>query len=217
MSDDNMTYPNYPNNFRPMYSGSIPTSHYERVTLPVRTTEGQEVPQSVSMHCTPMANHQVFECAYGRISYDYSHFPHNCGIGIYSGIGFQSLYGYYDYHITDDQRRQIINNMYREFVHFIRRYSDKDMLLLSDRSGGYIEGMVKASEGQLVPIGEKVKNMNSRNFIELYQTTRIINASHPVTYRKLSSVDVLLYQRTGPEYRELFKKYAPNKESRNDQ
>lgn len=208
MADQQMTYLKFPRNFGEMYCGALGMSHYQRTVL-YQHDNGINA-ENLSIHGTPMVISQLFECAHGALRYNYSHFPANCGIGIYSSLGITQLpQEYYDHGTPNERRKEMLHALYYEFVHFIRRYSDKDMILLSDKSEGSVTELVNASKGEIIPIGPQVKNMNSRNMIQLYQTTRILNDS--VQYRKLRVVEVVVLPRTEPElHRGYFKMAEAN-------
>lgn len=111
---------------------------------------------------TLTTNQREFKCDAGKLWFTYSHFPHNCGIGVYSGIVIATTQG----------KESELETLYKEFIHFMRNTCDKDMILLSDSDDGIIAEMADHSDGQLKPIGKRVMNDNSDNYIKMYQTTR---------------------------------------------
>ena len=98
-----------------------------------------------------------FVCDHGYIWYTYNHFPDNCGIGVYSNIIPSS---------------DLTKELSKEFVHFIQHTCNKDMILLSDHLNGTVDQIAAFSDGELNPIGRRVVNDNTDNYIKIYQTTR---------------------------------------------
>lgn len=136
----------------------------------------------------PQSNNVKFKCDKGELRYNYSHFPANCGIGIYSAIMVASFPNQFNLNPSESNKAR--RELFIEFIHFIRRYTDKDMIIMTDRKGGTVEQLVEASDGEIKPIGESVLNHNSGRDITMYQTTRLYDKT--LTKKGMNTVEVTL-------------------------
>lgn len=133
-------------NFKPIHIHVFDIYDYE--------IKSDQYPPDLVLRSRP----RQFTCAHGTLWYTYNHFPDNCGVGVYSNIIPQTVHD----HVA----------LNREFVHFMQHTCDKDMILLTDHLEGVVDRMAKDSEGELVPIGKRVVNDNTENYIKVYQTVR---------------------------------------------
>lgn len=176
-----VTYTKYDENFKNHIFVYIDPSRYTHY----RVHSSDEFHSRIT-HTVPQSNNVKFKCDKGELRYNYSHFPANCGIGIYSAIMVASLPN--QYQLTAIQYTEAKRELFIEFVHFIRRYTDKDMIIMTDRKGGTVEQLVEASDGEIKPIGESVQNQNSGRDIIMYQTTRLYDRT--LTKKNMDIIEV---------------------------